>query len=222
MSITAARFALPRQFVASGFLAFAITVSSLSAAQADEAMDAYYSGDYATARVDWSDRAYRDPYAAFNLAILYDTGRGVDYSYKTAFKWYLQAASHARENTDRELKLQASLSLARLAIRNHEQDFYDTANKYVTDVAMNTGAPEALRMRGLLMELKADSLATDSTADADTSMKYAWALLRVATERGSPYAKKEATRVWGKVDDKKGAENMLKLVHSELQRNGVK
>lgn len=199
----------------------AVLLSPLNA-HADEGMTAYENGDYAAAAAAWRDKAYSDPYSAYNLGTLYETGKGVDADYKEAFKWYKEAAQDARGEDKRTLKRQTVLSLTRLVIKNRDHNFYATASMYMSTEAMKTGDPEALRMRGLLLEFLGDYSIEHGIKNADNPLKFSWALLRVAADRGSPYAKAEASRVWSKINDKKGAQRLIKTVRTELQRNGVK
>ena len=56
-------------------------------------VDAYNSGDFATALREWRPLAEQgDARAQFNLGLMYDNGEGVPQDYKSALKWYTLAA----------------------------------------------------------------------------------------------------------------------------------
>lgn len=84
---------------------------------ADEGMSAYQDGNYAIARVVWEKKAFSDPYAAYNLGTLYETGKGGEADYKLAFKWYDEAAGDARGDKYKALKRKAVMAIARLVIK---------------------------------------------------------------------------------------------------------
>ncbi|MBL4613843.1 MAG: SEL1-like repeat protein [Magnetovibrio sp.] len=211
-----------RALVAALMTALAAPTVTWTDAGADAGTDAYQSGNYAAARTAWEKASYRDPYAAYNLGTLFETGKGGEADYKLAFKWYNEAARNARGDQLKALKRKAVLALTRLVIKNRDHDFYATASMYMSTLAMKTGEPEALRMRGLLNEFMGDYSIENNIANADNPMRFSWALLRTAADRGSKRAAKEASRVWAKIEDKKSAKGFIKLVNDELKRNGVK
>ncbi len=56
-------------------------------------LDAYESGDFATALREWTPLAEQgDALTQYNLGQMYRTGQGVPQDYKTAVKWYRLAA----------------------------------------------------------------------------------------------------------------------------------
>ena len=58
-----------------------------------EGLREYRSGNYTAASRDFQKAANLDhPYAWFNLAVMYDMGRGVPRNLTTALRWYLKAA----------------------------------------------------------------------------------------------------------------------------------
>ncbi|OEJ68091.1 SEL1-like repeat protein [Magnetovibrio blakemorei] len=188
---------------------------------ADDGYDAYQNGDFASARNIWLKTAYKDPYSAYNLGTLFETGKGGDADHKEAFKWYDEAARKARGDEMTALKRQVVLSMGRLVVKNKDADLISTAGMYLSTLAMKTGDPAALRIRGLLMEFQADHSIENDIANADNPMRFAYGLFTVAAERGSQKASEDAKRVWEKVDDKMAALNNTKLVRDELLRNGV-
>ncbi len=190
---------------------------------ADAGEEAYNRGDYATAREVWQKTAFNDPYAAYNLGVLFETGQGGDKDYKQAFKWYDKAGDDARRMDNYTLYRQAVLMKTRIVIKNRDHDILADAAASISTLAMTTGDPEALRLRGLLMEFQADYSIENNIRNADNPMRMAWGLLRVAADRGSKPAKAEASRVWAKIDNKKKArESAAKLIKDELKRNGVR
>lgn len=190
-------------------------------AQADPGSNAYRAGDYETARTEWEKNAYSDPFAAYNLGTLYETGKGGPADYKEAFKWYNEAARDARGDEYKKLKRQVVLSLARITIQNKDADLISTTGMYLSTLSMKTGDPHALRMRGLLMEFQADHSIENNLRNADNPMRFAYGLLKVAADRGAPLAEAEAKRVFKKIKEKGKAKNNIKLVRDELKRNGI-
>ncbi|MCW8915865.1 MAG: hypothetical protein OQK24_08420 [Magnetovibrio sp.] len=206
-----------------GVLGICILTMSFMAshAEADPGSDAYRAGNYELARTEWEKNAYSDPFAAYNLGILYETGKGGAPDYKTAFKWYLEAANDARKDELKTLKRQAVFAMGRITITNRDADLISTTGSKLSTLAMKTGDPHALRLRGLLMEFQADHSIENNIRNADNPMRFAYGLLRVAADRGAPLAEEEAKRVFKKVNDKGRAKNNINLVRDELQRNGV-
>ena len=76
-------------------LAFSIICLATSAwANLQAGMDAYNSGDYATALSEWRPLAEQgDALAQYNLGFMYSKGQGVQQDYTTARQWYEQAAA---------------------------------------------------------------------------------------------------------------------------------
>ena len=66
---------------------------SLFAGDFEKGLKAYNQGDYKTAIKLWKPLAKQgDPYAQYNLGLMYGNGRGVKQDYKEAVKWYTLAA----------------------------------------------------------------------------------------------------------------------------------
>jgi uncharacterized protein len=84
-----------RTFLGIWMMAAALTLGSATACLADfeAGVKANNAGDYATALMEWRPLAERgDMKAQFNLAQLYDFGRGVAQDNEEAMKWYRMAA----------------------------------------------------------------------------------------------------------------------------------
>jgi len=63
-------------------------------------LDAYESGDYATALREWGPLAKQgNARAQFNLGLMYDKGHGVPQNYETAVKWFTLAAEQGDDLT---------------------------------------------------------------------------------------------------------------------------
>ena len=92
----------------SGFLVIVLSfggVLSVSAQGFDKGFAAYIMGDYATALIEWRDRAGQGSVTAqANLGNMYEVGAGVSQSNILAHQWYNIAASNgditARENRE--------------------------------------------------------------------------------------------------------------------------
>ena len=92
----------------SGFLVVFLSFSgvlSVSAQGFDKGFAAYIMGDYATALIEWRDRAGQGSVTAqANLGNMYEVGAGVSQSNILAHQWYNIAASNgditARENRE--------------------------------------------------------------------------------------------------------------------------
>lgn len=190
-------------------------------ARADEGYDAYQSGDFATARKIWRKTAYKDPYAAYSLGTLFETGKGGDADHMEAFYWYDEAARLARGDELATLKRQIVLTMARLVVDDKNPDLIDKAENFLSTLAMESGDPAALRLRGLLQEIQGNYALENDPDNADHALRFAYGLLTVAAERGSKKASEDAKRVWEKIDDKMAALNTTQVVRDELLRNGV-
>ena len=76
--------------IAALIVAFA---APLSSQDFNKGVDAYYSGDYATALKEWEPLAEQGlAQAQYNIGLMYHNGQGVPQDYKEAAKWYRRAA----------------------------------------------------------------------------------------------------------------------------------
>ena len=69
------------------------------AADFNKGLEAFYSGDFETASVEWTplaDQGNAD--AQYTLGFMYEFGRGVPENDKTAVKWYNLASYNGHEN----------------------------------------------------------------------------------------------------------------------------
>ena len=74
-------------------IAFILFAAPSWAGDFNKGAEAFNNGDYATALEEWTPLAEQGyPKAQFNLAYMYDNGKGVPQDYKTAVKWYTLAA----------------------------------------------------------------------------------------------------------------------------------
>lgn len=194
---------------------------STSPALADAGSDAYRAGDYGRAIEAWRSQAYSDPYAAFNLGLMYETGRGTAENFRDAFKWYKEAASDARGEKYEKLKRAAAHALVRIVVKNEYTVGISTAAMYISTEAMKTGDPHSMRMRGLLMEYQADDSIARRIQNAQNPMEMAYGLLAVAAERGAPLAEAEAERVMSKVKDKADARREATRIKKQLKELGI-
>lgn len=79
------------------FLAFTLSLNLVitlaTAADLQRGLDAYQSGDYATALAQFEPLAEQgDSVAQFSLGVMYDNGEGVIQDYEQAFSWFQRAA----------------------------------------------------------------------------------------------------------------------------------
>ena len=73
-------------------LSFCLVAPGLADA-AEDALDAYYRGDYSTAEALFREAAEQgDAGSQFALGTMYDTGRGLPQDFAKAIKWYRKAA----------------------------------------------------------------------------------------------------------------------------------
>ena len=76
-----------------GFALLLLSSTEGWTADFQKGMDAYKSGDYATAMSEWKSLAEQgDADAPYNLGLMYEEGKGVIQNYKTAVKWYTLGA----------------------------------------------------------------------------------------------------------------------------------
>ena len=74
-------------------IVFVLFISPTWAGDFDKGLKAYINGDYASALEEWTPLAEQgNPFAQYNLAGMYDNGKGVPQDYRKAFKWYTLAA----------------------------------------------------------------------------------------------------------------------------------
>ena len=74
-------------------LFLSLGLMSIAYADSNDALDAYNKGDYKSAVNEWSSLADQgNATAQFNLALMYEDGKGVLKDYKQAVKWYRRAA----------------------------------------------------------------------------------------------------------------------------------
>lgn len=85
---------MKNHLLATSMLAISLLAQPLvSYAGFAEALAAYQKGDYQTALKEWRLLANQgNPYAQYNLGLMYANGRGVAQDYKEAAKWYRKAA----------------------------------------------------------------------------------------------------------------------------------
>ena len=92
--------------VALGLSLFFATVSVCYSQDFDTGLDAFFSGDYATALREWRPLAEQgDSVAQFFLGVMYDDGQGVTQDDKEAVKWYGLAAAQGYANAQHNLGL---------------------------------------------------------------------------------------------------------------------
>tara|TARA_B100000686_G_C16616021_1_gene876506 strand:- start:307 stop:900 length:594 start_codon:yes stop_codon:yes gene_type:complete len=136
-------------------LLLSLSLISFSSWGADfqKGLDAYGSGDYATALREWRLLAEQGhAIAQFNLGVMYDKGEGVLQDNKTAVKWYTLAAEQGHAN--------AQFSLGRMYAKGQgvTQD-YKTAVKWFT-LAAEQGHAAAQTGLGLMYAI-GDSVPQD-------------------------------------------------------------
>ncbi len=69
-------------------------------------LDAYYSGDYATALREWSPLADDgDTGSQYSLGVMYGSGTGVAQDYAEAVRWFRQAAAQGHAGAQNNLGL---------------------------------------------------------------------------------------------------------------------
>ena len=74
-------------------LLFTLSAFTSWAGDFQKGVNAYESGDYTTALKEFAALAEQgDADAQFNLALMYEKGKGVPQDYKQAVKWYTKAA----------------------------------------------------------------------------------------------------------------------------------
>lgn len=79
--------------LALAFIALLLGCSSAHADELKEALKAFRRGEYAQAAEIWKPMAQQgNPYAQFNLAVLYDDGIGLAQNLTLALKWYKRSA----------------------------------------------------------------------------------------------------------------------------------
>lgn len=108
------------------FLAFSILfLATFAWADLQAGMDAYNSGDYATALSEWQPLAERENTTAqYNLGWLYFKGSGVPQDYVQARQWWKKAAAHGLA--------EAQLAVAQMYERGEgvKQDYTKAASWY--------------------------------------------------------------------------------------------
>ena len=84
-----------RAFLRAGLVGLALLLAVPAAGQDyQKGVEAYERGDYATALREWRPLAAQGlAEAQYNLALMYDTGRGVPQADAEAVKWYRLAAA---------------------------------------------------------------------------------------------------------------------------------
>jgi len=85
-------------------IAFILFAAPSWAGDFNKGAEAFNNGDYATALEEWTPLAEQGyPKAQFNLAYMYDNGKGVPQDYKTAVKWYTLAAEQGTAQAQNSL-----------------------------------------------------------------------------------------------------------------------
>ncbi len=154
---------------------------------ADAGHDAYNRGDFAEARKVWREAAISDPRAAFNLAVLIETGQGGPADYKEAFKWYERAV--------RKGIMQARLELARIVIETGDISLFATASMYIGR-AIKTKEAQAIYTAGRLNEVQGVESKKRQIARWYNPLIFAWGLYKAAAFYGGhPHAEGAARRV---------------------------
>ena len=83
---------------------FTLTATATHAADFNIGFDAYNSGDYATAFVEFSELAEQgNSISQYILAMMFENGFGVAQDYTAAVKWYTLAAEQGVAEAQREL-----------------------------------------------------------------------------------------------------------------------
>jgi len=81
-------------------------IAPLHAADFQKAVDAYNNGDFATAVKEWQPLAEQGVASAqYNLALMYNTGKGVAQDDKAAVKWFRLAAEQGNVSAQHNLAL---------------------------------------------------------------------------------------------------------------------
>jgi TPR repeat protein len=100
-----------------------------NAADFDKGFDAYGSGDFKTALIEWTPLAEQGhAKAQYWLGIMYDVGEGVPENDKTAVKWFTKAAEQGNAS--------AQFELGTMYVRGYGvPENYKTAVKWFTKAA---------------------------------------------------------------------------------------
>ncbi len=160
---------------------------SATKASADAGHDAYNRGDFAEARKTWRKAAYSDPRAAFNLAILIETGQGGPADYKEAFKWYERAVEKGI--------MQARLELARIVVETGDISLFSKASMYIGR-AVKTKEAQAIYTAGRLYEVQGIESKKRNIRRWYNPLIFAWGYYKTAAFYGGhPHAEGAARRV---------------------------
>jgi TPR repeat protein len=92
----------------------------------EKGVNAYQSGDYATALREWTPLAKQGHVSAqYNLGSMYQKGQGVPQDYKTAVKWYRLAAKQGYADAQTNLNIMKS----RFVSKGIDECLYDEVAK---------------------------------------------------------------------------------------------
>lgn len=153
--------------------------------------EAYRVGDYEVAVKQWRAAAnYRHPQAAYNLALMYESGTGLDRDLKKAtYYHYIGAKAGSEDAAYRMGYLFAQHKAAR-------EPWLDRIIAKVLTNAAKRGQPKAMLAYGMVFEAKAnDLMKTWRNNYAPAQLKGAWAGYMVAAEMGAEGAFKRAKGV---------------------------
>ncbi len=180
-------------------------------AAADAGHDAYKRGDFAAARTAWQAAALDDPRAAFNLAILWETGQGGPANYKEAFKWYERALNKGI--------MQARLELARIVVETGDISLFATASMYIGQ-SLKTKVPQAIYTAGRLYEVQGVESKRREIPRWYNPLIFAWGYYKAAALYGGhPHAEGAARRVkemlGSKYDDR--LKNIVRIVRENIE-----
>ena len=89
------------------YLTFVLLLGSIGISSGNDflkGLNAYYSGDFATALSEWKPLAEQGHSPSqYNLGFMYYKGKGVPQDYETAVKWYTLAAEQGDSNAQNNL-----------------------------------------------------------------------------------------------------------------------
>ncbi|MBL4615029.1 MAG: sel1 repeat family protein [Magnetovibrio sp.] len=140
--------------------------------------EAYRQGDFEAAEKNWRAAAnYRHPQAAYNLALMYESGTGLSRDVKkAAYYHYIGAKAGSEEAAYRMGYLFAKHEV----VREH---WLDRIIAQVLTNAAKRGQPRAMLAYGLVFEAKANVILKNWRNDyAPAQLKGAWAGYMIAAE----------------------------------------
>ncbi len=154
---------MTRQKFAIGLVVVALFVGSMTAhaADFDVGFEAHQRGDYATALRIFRQLAEQgDASAQYNLAFMYDNGRGVTQDYAEAMKWFRIAADQGH------VRAQTGVGLIYDLGRGVPQDYVQAHMWY------NLAAAQGQKDAGKWRDSLAEKMTPAQIAEAQTLARY--------------------------------------------------